>query len=170
MDQLPGKHRLVFDVTTPVGADTVRRYVDNYFSASKTGYGLEASDLAVIVILRHHATPFAYNDAMWAKYGAAMSDELKFVDPATSQAPNHNVYNTSDTTFDNLSGRGVHFAICGIATRYFAAVAARKSGGSPDDIYRELVANLLRSSHVTAAGTIAVNRTQERGYTFAFVG
>ena len=97
MDQLPGKHRLVFDATTPVGADTVRRYVDNYFSASKTGYGLEASDLAVIVILRHHATPFAYNDAMWAKHGAAMSDELKFVDPATSQAPNHNVYNTSET-------------------------------------------------------------------------
>ena len=71
MDQLPGKHRLVFDTTTPVGADTVRRFVDNYFFANKVGYSLEPSDLAVIVILRHHSTPFAYNDAMWAKHGAA---------------------------------------------------------------------------------------------------
>ncbi|MEN3338959.1 MAG: hypothetical protein V7647_2635 [Acidobacteriota bacterium] len=170
MDQLSGKHRLVFDATTPVGADTVRRFVDNYFFASKSGYSLDPSDLAVIVILRHHATPFAFNDAMWAKHGAAMSEELKFTDPAMSQAPTHNVYNTSGLTFDNLAGRGVHFAVCGMAARYFAGVAARKSGGNIDDIYRELVANLLRNSHVVPAGIIAVNRTQERGYTFAFIG
>ena len=170
MDQLPGKHRLVFDTTTPVGADTVRRFVDNYFFANKVGYSLEPSDLAVIVILRHHSTPFAYNDAMWAKHGAAMSAELKFTDPATSQAPTHNVYNTSDTTFDSLAGRGVHFGVCGMATKYFASVAAKKSGGSADEIYRELTANLVRNSHVVPAGIVAVNRAQERGYTFAFVG
>ena len=170
MDQLPGKHRLVFDTTTPVGADTVRRFVDNYFFANKVGYSLEPSDLAVIVILRHHSTPFAYNDAMWAKHGAAVSAELKFTDPATSQAPTHNIYNTSDTTFDSLAGRGVHFAVCGMATKYFASVAAKKSGGSADEIYRELTANLVRNSHVVPAGIVDVNRTQERGYTFAFVG
>jgi intracellular sulfur oxidation DsrE/DsrF family protein len=170
MDGLPGKHRLVFDTTTPTGADTVRRFVENYFFSSKAGYGLEPSDLAVIVILRHHATPFAYNDAMWAKYGAAIADELKFTDPSTSQAPTHNLYNASDITFDSLAGRGVHYAVCGMATRYFAGVAARKSGASADEIYRDLAANLVRNSHVVPAGIVAVNRTQERGYTFAFVG
>lgn len=169
MDQLPGKHRIVFDATTPAGADWVRRFVDNFFFANKTGYGLEPSDLAVIVILRHHATPFAYNDAIWAKHGAAMSEELKFTDPSTNQVPTHNVYNTSDNTFDSLAGRGVHFAVCGMATRYFASIAAKK-GGTADDIYRDMTGNLVRNSHVVPAGVVAVNRTQERGYTFAFVG
>ena len=102
--------------------------------------------------------------------GGKWPEELKFTDPATSQAPTHNIYNTSDTTFDSLAGRGVHFAVCGMATKYFASVAAKKSGGSADEIYRELTANLVRNSHVVPAGINPANRTQERGYTFAFVG
>lgn len=169
MDQVPGKHRLVLDTTSPAAADIVRRYADNFFVGNKNAYGLEDRDLAVVIVLRHYSTPFAYKDAMWAKYGAAMSELLKFTDPKTNQAPTINVYNTTDPTFDNLAGRGVQYAVCGMATRFFAGVVARKSGGSEEAVYQELVANLIGNAHLVAAGIVAVNRAQERGYTFAYV-
>jgi intracellular sulfur oxidation DsrE/DsrF family protein len=170
MDQLPGKHRLALDTTSPAGADSVRRFVDNFMAGNKSGYGLEPADLGVIIVLRHFATPFAFNDAMWGKYGAAISDEIKFTDPKTNQAPTTNVYKAADISLDSLVSRGVHFAVCGMATRYFAGVVSGKGGGSADAIYQELVTNMIGNTHTVAAGIVAVNRAQERGYTFAFIG
>src|SRR3954469_16481486 len=66
MDQIPGVHRLVFDTTNPAGFDTAMLYAGNYYSANHGGYGLDDSDLAVIIIARHDSTPFAYNDSVWA--------------------------------------------------------------------------------------------------------
>lgn len=36
------------------------------------------------------------------------------------------------------------------------------------DIYQEFVANTVPNSHIVVAGIVAVNRAQERGYTFAY--
>lgn len=170
MDGLPGKHRFLLDATSPAAIDDGRRFASNFVAANKSGYGLEAADLAVVIVMRHHATPFAYNDAMWAKYGAPLAAALKFTDPATNRPPTTNVYNTSDLAFDGLARLGVHFAVCGMATRFFAGVAARATGGAPEAVYEELVANLIGHSHVVPAGIVAVNRAQERGYTFAYAG
>src|SRR3954469_1007588 len=79
--ELPGKHRFFFDALTPKGADESLLFADNFFNANRGSYGLENADLAVVVCLRHHATPFAFTDAMWAKYGAAFSDRISVVDP-----------------------------------------------------------------------------------------
>ncbi len=168
--ELPGKHRFVLDTTTPAAADQSRMFAANFFTANKDGYGLESGDLAVVIILRHFATPFALNDAMWAKYGTQLSERLKFTDPRTKQAPTVNVYNASGETLDSLVGRGVHFAVCGMATHFFAGAIATNSGGSADTVYAELVANMIGNSHIVPAGIVAVNRAQERGYTFAYVG
>ena len=37
-------------------------------------------------------------------------------------------------------------------------------------VYKELASNLIRNSHFVAAGIVAVNRAQERGYAFANAG
>jgi hypothetical protein len=39
------------------------------------------------------ATPFAFNDAMWKKYGATISRLANFTDPKTKQAPTINLFN-----------------------------------------------------------------------------
>ena len=44
---------------------------------------------------------------------------------------------------------------------------ATGSGGNADAIYNELAANLIPNAHLAAAGVVAVNRAQERGYTAA---
>ena len=40
MDKMPGKHRLVFDSTTPAAFGAALAYANNFLSASKDGYGL----------------------------------------------------------------------------------------------------------------------------------
>src|SRR6185369_4305149 len=91
-DQIPGKHRLFFDSVSPDGVGSSIRFADNFFTGNKNGYGLDAPDVAVVICLRHRATQFAFNDAIWAKYGAALAESEKFTDPKTNQAPIVNVY------------------------------------------------------------------------------
>ena len=166
-DQLPGKHRLFFDALTAQGTSAAMGFADNYFTGSKDGYGLEDGDLALVICLRHMATPFAFADVFWAKYGAALGDSLKFNDPKTSQAPVVNVYTAR---LDALVKRGMHFAVCDMASHRFAGAIARSVDGNVDAIYTEMRAHVVGNAHFVAAGIIAVNRAQERGYSIAYTG
>jgi hypothetical protein len=73
-------------------------------------------------------------------------------------------------TLDSVLKRGVHLAVCQLATRLFAAGLAQASGGNADAVYNEVVGNLVANSHMVPAGIVTVSRGQERGYTFASVG
>src|SRR5579862_1052577 len=68
-DQIPGKHRLVFDTTAWEGLADGILFANNFIRVNQTDYSLPSSDLAVVIVVRHRSTPFGYNDAMWAKYG-----------------------------------------------------------------------------------------------------
>lgn len=92
--ELPSKHRLVFDGTSPEGVRDALQFTGNFFTGNRNGYSLEAGDIAVIIVMRHRATQFAFADAIWSKYGAALSESEEFVDPKTKQAPTANVYRT----------------------------------------------------------------------------
>jgi len=169
LDTLPGQHRLVFDATTADGLEKAMSYSRNYLQASEKSYGLKAGDLAVVIIARHLATVFAYNDAMWAKYPLAQL--INFTDRRTKEAPTANVYRTGrDNSLDTLEKAGVHFAVCEMATRVFAEGLARRVSGDADAIHKELMANLIGGSHPVSAGIVTVNRAQERGYTLAHGG
>src|SRR5882757_4924186 len=85
-DQLPGKHRLFFDTTKPDSLEDAIQFSGNFFSANRGDYKLENKDLAVIVCMRHRSAPFAFNDAIWAKYGATLSRRAEFTDPKTKEA------------------------------------------------------------------------------------
>jgi len=177
--EIPGKHRLAFDATSADGAANALFFADNYIAANKSGYDLTESDLAVVIILRHFATVFAYNDAMWKKYGIFFSTLTKFTDPKTKKAPQVNVYNSADydksrpphgVTLPGLQKMGVRYAVCGMATAAFAGMMAKQGLGKENEIHADLTANLIPGSHLVAAGIVAVNRTQEHGYAICSTG
>jgi intracellular sulfur oxidation DsrE/DsrF family protein len=179
LDQVPGQHRFVFDTTNPDGFGGALLYANNFFLANQNAYGLGNADLAVVIVVRHNSTQFAYNDAMWAKYGEILGQRANVTDPQSKQAPKVNIYNSAalvaglpslGTTVDSLLKRGVHLAVCQMATRRFAGGIAQAAGGTADGVYNELVANLVGNSHMVPAGIVAVNRAQERGYAFTNVG
>src|SRR5207253_1036058 len=64
LDQLPGKHRLVFDTTSFAALSEAILFANNFIRVNRADYGLQNSDLAVVIVVRHRSTPFGYNDAM----------------------------------------------------------------------------------------------------------
>ena len=165
--ELPGKHRLVFDGTSPDGVRDALQFTGNFFTGNRNGYALEAGDIAVIIVMRHRATQFAFNDAVWSKYGAHLSESEQFVDPKTKQAPSTNVYRPQ---IENHTRRGVHIAACDLSTHRLSGFIARKIAGKADEVYKELVANAMANVHFVPAGIVAVGRAQERGYALSHAG
>jgi intracellular sulfur oxidation DsrE/DsrF family protein len=167
-DKLPGKHRVILDVTSTEGSTWGIAYATNIYNANRTGYQVENADLAVVLCLRHNATGFAFNNAMWAKYGKTLADGYDFKDPAGD--PKSNPRNSGERpALDGLVKRGAHFAVCGLATRRYASLIAGQ-GGDVDAVLKELTANTIPNAHIMPAGVVAVARAQEYRYSLIHVG
>ena len=178
-EQVSAKHRVFFDTTGAHGFGEAIFVANNTFTANRTGYGLTDADLALVICARHESTPFVYTDAMWAKYGSALAERAAFSDPKTKQPPTINVFQVAGygaslgnqgVLLDAVLKRGVRLAVCGLATRAAASLIARQTGGTVDDVFKELTEHLVPNAHIVPAGIVAVNRAQERGYSFAYVG
>jgi intracellular sulfur oxidation DsrE/DsrF family protein len=166
LDAMPGKHRVIIDVTSSTGATEGLAYANNLFTANMTGYGLPDEDVATVVCLRHLATVFAFNNTMWAKYGKALAESGEYTNPANPEPPTAN----PRRNIESLAKRGVHFAICSLATRRIAGQLATASGGKQDDILKELLANPVTNGHFMAAGVVATTRAQEYGFSLISCG
>ena len=143
---------MIFDTTNADDLGDAIAFASNYMRVNRNDYGLQNSDLGVIVIARHRSTGFGYNDAMWAKYGVQMATRAQFTDPKTKQAPKINVFNATDygqqltnrgTTLDSLLKQGAVLGVCSVATRGIATAIAEATGGKTDDIFSELASNLV---------------------------
>ena len=173
LDAVAGKHRTFIDASTPRGAGEAILYANNLYEANKSGYSLGEPDIVVVACMRHFATPFAYNDAIWKKYGTTLGMMIEFTDPKTKQAPSTNLLNSTaygesltnfGNTIDSVVKRGTRFAVCDMATHFFAGQIAMATKGNADAVYKELGANTIPNSHMVAAGVVAVNRAQEYGF------
>jgi intracellular sulfur oxidation DsrE/DsrF family protein len=183
---MPGKrHRMVFDATSADGGGGAMDFANNFYFANLSGYNLQPSQLGVIIVLRHMATPFGYNDAAWQKYGskfvtmlglkgdtakrAAKVNPQLNADPAAKPMPKGAEW-AADGTVTKLNEKGAKFAICGLATEFFAGNLAGTSGEKAEDVEAFLKANLVPGGIIVPAGIVAVNRAQEHGYAFSYVG
>jgi len=178
-DKLPGKHRMILDAVSGQGAGDALHFASNVLTTSKSGYGLESADLAVVICLRHGATAVAFNDAMWAKYSAPLSARAKLNDPKTHAPAVVNVYNSNDyrgllangaATIDALIKQGVHFAVCDQSTHGYAEGFARRTESKAEAVYKDLTSSLIGNSHMVPSGIVAVGHAQEHGYAYAYCG
>lgn len=168
LDKIPGKHRMVLDVTTANGVPEALGFANNLFGGNKSGYNLDDADLAIVICLRHFATVFAFTDPVWAKYGKAMADAVKYT-ARTGEAPTSNPHNTAPrSALDGLAKRGVQFMVCDTASHRFARMLA--GSGDGEAVYKEMAANMIPSSRFVAAGVVGTSRAQEYGYSLLFVG
>jgi intracellular sulfur oxidation DsrE/DsrF family protein len=159
LDQISGKHRLVFDTTESSGMASALTFATNYYLANNSGYGLQNNDLAVVIVARHLSTAYAFRDEIWTKYGVPIANLAENGKEPTMR-------NAHARQISGLVGRGAHLAVCQMATRAIAGSIARTVTGNTDDIYNEILANLMPNSHMVPAGIVAVARAQERGYAF----
>lgn len=169
LDAVPGKHRVVVDTVSPTGASEGIGYSTNVFNANLSGYQLQNADIALVLCLRHNATAFAFNNAMWAKYGKVFADRIgyKAADGAT---PTANPRNSGERPpLDRLAARGAHFIVCGLSTNVYAGLIAGQDGDRAA-VFKELEANMVANAHIMAAGVVGITRAQEYGYSLIYVG
>ena len=159
-------------------------FAQNFLSANQSAYGLKDADSSVIVSMRHEATPFGFNDAMWEKYkigeslsvparaaggrGGAANDSTRAATDTTPVVMA--TKNPQLSTITSLGTRGVQFTVCSLATLRYAGEYARKTSQQMADVRTELLANLVPNCRAVAAGVIVINRAQERGFSLLYVG
>jgi hypothetical protein len=80
-DERQAPHRPRRDI--PAGGPDAIRFAGNLLTGHKNGWGVEESDIALLVCVRHGATPFGYTDAIWSKY-------RKTIDPKATPPPTAN--------------------------------------------------------------------------------
>lgn len=163
----PGVHRVIFDTWTASKFAEGLLFAGNYARTNVDAYKLTDKDFALVVCTRHNTAPFAFNDAMWAKYGKPFCKRMEWVDPKTNEVPATNVYGRQ---LANLAKAGMQFAICSLTTRAYTRIIADATGAKADDIYNELAANTVAVAHFVPAGVVTVTRAQERGYAVIAVG
>jgi intracellular sulfur oxidation DsrE/DsrF family protein len=163
MSAMKGNHRMVLDVTSPAGVPDAIRFAGNLLTGHKNGWGVEESEVAVLVCLRHGATPFGFTDAIWSKYG-------KTIDAKATPPPAKNPYNSGDQEqLAALAKRGVQFMVCGAGSRGLAGRIAAPDG-DVEAILAEMGANLIPSARIVPVGVVAMVHAQERRFALVSVG
>jgi intracellular sulfur oxidation DsrE/DsrF family protein len=167
LDERPGRHKAVFDTWLADRFAEAVAFAGNYFRVNKTDYGLADTDLAVVIVARHGTGPYAFNEAIWTKYGRFFASHMSAADVGAHPNPTTNVHAARLTA---LITQGLQLAVCNLTTRAYAGLLAKDRGGDAETIYKELTANTLGNAHFVPAGVVAVTRAQEHGYALVSVG
>jgi intracellular sulfur oxidation DsrE/DsrF family protein len=98
-------------------------------------------------------------------------------DPATGAPARRNpqlgeqgAASTGSATLAALHARGVVFSVCGLSFGRVVRELAERSGQPQDAVRAALTAGLVPGAVLVTAGVVALNRAQERGFSYIGVG
>jgi intracellular sulfur oxidation DsrE/DsrF family protein len=166
LGELQGGHRVFIDSSNTAGGANALRYANNIITAHEEDYDGKAADYAMVICFRHASTPYAFDDAIWAKYGAGFS---RSADPTPSSNPmNVPTGSNGQNSISSVVAKGVQFAICSRATRSLSRRLATSMGIPSERILEELLAGAIPNSRFVPAGVVAVTRAQEYGYSLLY--
>jgi intracellular sulfur oxidation DsrE/DsrF family protein len=177
--KLKGKHKMVFDATQPHGIFPFAW--PRVFLMTNEMTGTPAKDNSVLVVLRHDAIPYAFEDRLWQKYNCG--EMFKADDPATKMPATRNPFwkpaagaymvpgiGEVKIGINELQDSGVMFCVCNAAMTVYSAVAAQKMNLKADDVLKDWTSGLLPGIHVVPSGVWAIGRAQEQGCSYCFAG
>jgi len=175
---LKGKHRIVFDTVNPVWLFPFAW--PRVFLLTNMATGTPEKENNVVVILRHEAIPYAFQDSLWDKYKFGEMFEVKdmekkpvtrnaFWKPAkgTFKVPGFGVI---EVGINELQDSGVQFVVCNAAMTVYSAAAAEKMNMKAEDVYKEWKAGLLPGITPVPSGVWAVGRAQEAKCAYCYAG
>lgn len=167
LDQAPEKHRVVFDTWMADKFGEATGFAANWARINKDQYGLTDADLAIVIVARHGTTPFAFNEAIWTKYGKIFAANMSANDKTAHPNPATNIYASRLT---NLTKQGMRLAVCNLTMRAYTEIIAKETGAEQDAIRKELTTNAIGDAHFVPAGIVVVTRAQEHGYALVSIG
>lgn len=172
---IKGKHRIVYDGSTPHGGFPIIWNWAFYLTNNQTGSKDE--DITAMTVLRHSATCFALNDEIWAKYKLGEMYGIK--DNATGKSTLRNpFYQPKDGDFPmpaiegikRLQERGAMFCACDLAAKVNSNAIAQKMNLDPAKVYQEWKDAIHPGIQWVPSGVWALGRAQEHGCGYIFAG
>jgi intracellular sulfur oxidation DsrE/DsrF family protein len=177
--KVKGKHRIVFDATRPNG---LMPFVwPKVFLLTNAATGTAEKDNSVVVVLRHEAIPYAFQNSMWSKYN--FGTMFKADDPRTNAVATSNPFwqpkvgdykvpgfGNVAIGINELQDSGVMFGVCNAAMTVYSAAAAQQMNMNAGDVLKEWTAGLLPGIQVVPSGVWAIGRAQEHGCAYCFAG
>ena len=177
--KITGKHRVVFDAPKP--HELMPFVWPRVFLITNEMTGTPAKDNSVVVVLRHSAIGYAFEDKLWEKYGFGELFEAE--DPATKKPSTRNPFwkpvkgaykvpgfGEVQIGINELQESGVQFCVCNAAMTVYSAVIAQKMNQKPEDIKKDWEAGLLPGVQIVPSGVWALGRAQEKQCAYIFAG
>lgn len=177
--KINGKHRVVFDAPHP---HEIMPFVwPRVFLLTNMATGSTEKDCSVVVVLRHSAIGYAFNDSLWSKYNFGKVFEAE--DPETKQPATRNPFHDPKPGaftvpgfgevkigIEQLQQSGVMFCVCDAAMTVYSAAVAEGMGMKAEDVKKEWSAGLLPGIQPVPSGVWALGRAQEKNCAYIFAG
>lgn len=186
-NKIKGKHRIVFDATRP--HEVFPFAWPMVFLVTNESTGTPVKDNSVVVVLRHSAIPYAFEDRVWAKYNFGTVFQAGDLGPAFKAADYKTATNNRNPFWkpkegdfqmpgfgniaigiNNLQAMGVMFCVCSAAINVYTAVISGQMGMKHEDVKKDWMAGLLPGIQPVPSGVWAVGRAQEKGCAYCFAG
>jgi intracellular sulfur oxidation DsrE/DsrF family protein len=177
--KVKGKHRVVFDATHPNGV--LPFAWPKVFLMTNDKTGTPEKENSAVVVLRHDAIPYAFEDKLWEKY--KFGEYFKADDPLTSKPAIRNPFNHPKPGdfklpgvgpvpigINELQDAGVKFCVCEMAMMVHANVMAQKIGKDANEILKDWKEGILPGVQPVPSGVWALGRAQENGCAYIFAG
>lgn len=178
-NKIKGKHKMVFDATQP--HEVMPFAWPKVFLLTNAGTGTPEKDCGVVVVLRHNAIPYAFEDRLWEKY--KLGEMFKADDPKTNARSTRNPFwkpqkgdfkipgvGEVQIGINELQASGVMFCVCNMAITVYTNVAAGMMKMEAADVMKDWMSGLLPDIQVVPSGVWALGRAQEHGCSYCFAG
>ena len=178
-NQVKGRHKIVYDATQP--HEIYPFAWPKVFLLTNQATGTPAADCGVVVVLRHTALAYAFDDWVWAKY--KFGEIFKAPDPKTKQPSLRNPFwkpkpgdfklpgvGEVQIGINELQASGVMFCVCNMAIMVYSAVVADMMKMTAADVMKDWKSGLLPGVQVMPSGVWAVGRAQEHGCQYCYAG
>jgi len=179
MEKIKGKHKVVFDATEPNGV--LPFAWPRVFLMTNVKSGALEKDCCAVVVLRHDAIPYAFEDRLWEKY--KFGEVFKAPDPATNNPSTRNPFwKPASGAFsvpgigevkigiNELQASGVLFCVCSTAITVFSASIASSTNKNAEEVKNDWMSGLIPGIQPVPSGVWALGRAQEKGCGYIFAG
>lgn len=164
MQKARGRHRQFFHATGH-GDGAAMLMATNYLDVYAGSYGASPAHVSAVIGVHGTALPIGLTDAAWDKY--ELGKMINVNDPDTKVAAKRNMFAVGGPiSIDTAIRRGVVFLVCNMAlTRLSHSLASARSLQQAD-VYNDLKASVIPGGIVVPALVVAINRAQEKGFTY----
>lgn len=177
--KINGKHKIVFDATRP--HEILPFAWPKVFLLTNEKTGTPNAECNAVVVLRHSAIAYAFEDRLWEKY--KFGEVFEATDPATKAPALRNPFwkpkpgdfkipgvGNVQIGINELQDVGVMFCVCEMAMTVYSAVIGEKMKLDPIEIRNDWMSGILPGIKPVPSGVWAVGRAQERGCAYCFAG